>query len=175
MQVPAWLLHLIEKCLEKSPGDRYADGIALHEAINENIVAENQEGAADAIAVLQAENDRLLEELTHFRQHQAGEKSTVTISKKLMAGLVVLLLGSVAFGLFKSPSTKAVPPLQITDTPFYAQKKLVVNKTVPKKKHIIPKDTVKKDTAGVDTSKSLKPVHKKKVTHKKKKKFLGIF
>ncbi|MCO5949024.1 serine/threonine protein kinase [Mucilaginibacter flavidus] len=175
MQVPAWLLHLIAKCLEKSPEKRYADGIALHDAINETMVAESQEDAADAITALQAENDRLLEELTHYRQKQASGKSTVTISKSLMAGLVVLLLGSVAFGLFKSPSAKTVPPLQITDTPFYAQKKLIVNKIVPKKKHIIPKDTVNKDTASVDTTKSLKPVHKKKVVHKKKKKFLGIF
>jgi len=175
MLVPAWLLHLIAKCLEKSPEKRYPDGIALHDAINENMVAESQDGAADAIATLQAENDRLLEELTHYRQKQVGGKSTVTVSKSLMAGLLVLLLGSVAFGLFKSPSAKTVPPLQLTDTPFYAQKKLVVNKIVPKKKHIIPKDTVKKDTASVDTTKAINPGHKKKATHKKRKKFLGIF
>jgi hypothetical protein len=139
------------------------------------MVAESQEGAADAIATLQVENDRLLEELTHYRQLQAGGKSTVIISKKLMAGLVVLLLGSVAFGLFKSPSAKPIPPLQLTDTPFYAPKKLVVSKIVPKKKHIIPKDTVKKDTASVDTTNAINPAHKKKAPHKKRKKFLGIF
>jgi len=175
MLVPAWLLHLLAKCLEKSPENRYADGIALHDAINENMVAESNEDAADAIATLQAENDRLLQELTHYRQKHAGGKSTITISKSVMAGLIILLLGSVAFGLFKSPSTKPIPPLQLTDTPFYAQKKLIVNKIVPKKKRIIPKDTLKKDTASVDTSKATNPAHKKKTLHKKRKKFLGIF
>ncbi|MEO6632702.1 MAG: hypothetical protein ABIN13_13300, partial [Mucilaginibacter sp.] len=177
MQVPAWLLHLVAKCLEKSPENRYVDGIALYEAINENIIAESQEGAADTIAALQTENDRLLEELTHIRQQQAGGKSTVTVSKGLMAGLVLLLLGSVAFGIFKSPTAKTNVPLPVTDTPVHSSKKPAVHKIVPKKKHIVPVDTAKKDTAKVDTTKSKKPVisHKKKPLHKKKKKFLGIF
>ncbi|MEP6614088.1 MAG: serine/threonine-protein kinase [Mucilaginibacter sp.] len=177
MQVPAWLLHLVAKCLEKSPENRYVDGIALYEAINENIIAESQEGAADTIAALQTENDRLLEELTHIRQQQAGGKSTVTVSKGLMAGLVLLLLGSVAFGIFKSPTAKTNVPLPVTDTPVHSPKKPAVHKIVPKKKHIVPVDTAKKDTAKVDTTKSKKPVisHKKKPLHKKKKKFLGIF
>lgn len=33
MQVPAWLLELINKCLKKKPEDRYPDGNAVHEAI----------------------------------------------------------------------------------------------------------------------------------------------
>lgn len=177
MQVPGWLLHLITKCLEKLPENRYADGIALHEAISEKLVAESQEGVANIIAVLQAGNDKLLEELTHIRQQQAGKKSTVTVSKGLMAGLVVLLLGSVAFGIFKSPVAKTPAPLPARDTPVHVAKKPVAPKIVPKKKHIVPIDTAKKDTAKTDTVKPKKKplIHKKKPVHKKKKKFLGIF
>ena len=33
MQVPEWLLKLVYRCLEKNPGDRFANGIELHEFI----------------------------------------------------------------------------------------------------------------------------------------------
>jgi hypothetical protein len=31
MQVPAWLLKIVAKCLEKEPENRYANGIELQE------------------------------------------------------------------------------------------------------------------------------------------------
>ncbi|MES3016804.1 MAG: serine/threonine-protein kinase [Bacteroidota bacterium] len=36
--VPAWLLAVISKCLEKSPADRFNSGIELHQAIMDSIV-----------------------------------------------------------------------------------------------------------------------------------------
>src|SRR5476651_5685 len=43
MNVPGWLLKLIYKCMEKSPENRYANGMELHDAIIANSIADIRE------------------------------------------------------------------------------------------------------------------------------------
>ncbi|MCJ8211035.1 serine/threonine protein kinase [Mucilaginibacter sp. RS28] len=103
MQVPDWLIALINKCLAKKPEQRYADGMALHEAINEHSIS----GGTNA--ELQAENDRLrallydpvakskaqAEASRAFaaEEQQAPSSDMVQISKPLFVVMMILLVG----------------------------------------------------------------------------------
>ena len=61
MLVPAWLLNVISKCLEKRPENRFADGVELHNAIVESSELYMGKYAYDSndSAVLKRENERL--------------------------------------------------------------------------------------------------------------------
>ena len=43
MQVPAWFLQLIDRCLQKNPADRYADGMELQQAISQGLLSAPQD------------------------------------------------------------------------------------------------------------------------------------
>lgn len=61
MHVPQWILHVLTKCLEKNPENRYSNGVELHEAIMQSstsAVKGNKDNAGSA-GVLQSENERL--------------------------------------------------------------------------------------------------------------------
>ncbi|HEY8929891.1 MAG TPA: serine/threonine-protein kinase [Mucilaginibacter sp.] len=175
MQVPGWLLQLVSKCLEKKPEDRYADGAALHEAINNNIIAESQDSARVAIAALEAENEKLLHQLTLYRQGQAAEASVVKIPRRLLAGIVILLLGVSAYAIFRPSAVKKSVDVTPRDTSSVKFKKPVTTSDTAAVKDKLPPYIAPQK---VDTAKPVhkKPVHKKKLPpKKKKKKFLGIF
>jgi eukaryotic-like serine/threonine-protein kinase len=114
MQVPAWLLSIISKCLEKRPEDRFKDGIELHEAVITNSTMAVKAIAKDteSISVLQREIDRLNalllqyqeaaittpglaaiqeESLETRRRDERG--SVVSVSKPLFFTLLILLAG----------------------------------------------------------------------------------
>lgn len=60
MMAPAWLLQVIEKCLEKDPEKRFHDGVGLYEAVsNSNQDILNNEQVTTVINELKAENERL--------------------------------------------------------------------------------------------------------------------
>jgi len=175
MQVPGWLLQLVSKCLEKKPEDRYADGAALHEAINNNIIAESQDSARVAIAALEAENEKLLHQLTLYRQGQAAEASVVKIPRRLLAGIVILLLGVSAYAIFRPSAVKKSVDVTPRDTSSVKFKKPTFSGDTAAVKDKLPPYIAPQK---VDTVKPVhkKPVHKKKLPpKKKKKKFLGIF
>jgi serine/threonine protein kinase len=175
MHVPSWLLQLIAKCLEKAPENRFHDGVALHQVISENIVAESEGGAAAAIASLKSENQKLQDELDLHQQQQAGEKSTVKMPKALLAGLILLLLGAFAFGIFKSPSSKTISAPTKRDTVVrYKQKFVTDSATITRIKHAVI-DSIKKDSIKRAEVKRAALAHKKPAPKKKKKKFLGLF
>lgn len=123
LQVPEWLLAIIEKCLQKSPEARFKSGVELHEAIvNGSLSADGM----ISTAAIQAEHDRLQGMVAHYQQdelkkeqqlwalkHYANETgasfnndkgvyernaSLVFLPKKLLAGIV--LAGSVFAALF---------------------------------------------------------------------------
>ncbi len=64
LQIPAWLVKMIYKCLEKKPENRFSDGIELHEFIWQNSIrtAGNVEVIYDQLASLKQENKKLLHE-----------------------------------------------------------------------------------------------------------------
>jgi eukaryotic-like serine/threonine-protein kinase len=125
MQVPAWLLKILSKCLEKKPEDRFKDGVELHEAIISKSILSVGEPAdrAKSVAVLQSEIDRLNALLLQYQEAavtspglaaiQKGQqdaeiyggrkKSSVNISKPVFFTLIILLAalgGFAAFSLF---------------------------------------------------------------------------
>ena len=74
MQVPSWLLSVINTCLQKNPENRYSSGVALHEAImrGSTQAVKNDETQLNNVTVLQGENERLLNLVRHY-QEQAIE------------------------------------------------------------------------------------------------------
>ncbi len=64
MLVPGWLVEMIYKCLEKKPGNRFANGMELHEYIWQNGIRTTGkiEVFDDQLNILQQENKKLLHE-----------------------------------------------------------------------------------------------------------------
>ncbi|MDB5031788.1 MAG: serine/threonine protein kinase [Mucilaginibacter sp.] len=92
MQVPAWLLKLIYKCLEKLPENRYANGMELHQAIVQNSIADINNTNSVIIA---KELKKVNEPATVVNRANVGNK--VQLSKPVFAGLLLLLLGFMGF------------------------------------------------------------------------------
>jgi serine/threonine protein kinase len=76
MQVPAWLINLINKCLQKKPEDRYNDGQELHDAIVAGSLSAASGGGVNAagggvananLAALKAENKKLQEQILELQ------------------------------------------------------------------------------------------------------------
>ena len=74
MQVPQWLITTIQKCLEKSPDDRFKNGMELHRYIvhNSTLVVASKEANALNATILQSENERLR---TLIIQYQEAAKT----------------------------------------------------------------------------------------------------
>jgi serine/threonine protein kinase len=81
MQVPKWLLDVIEKCLQKSPDARFRDGVELHDAIINGSLAADGRLSTTAI---QAENERLQHMVAHYQQDEV-EKDKQLSSLKFLA------------------------------------------------------------------------------------------
>jgi serine/threonine protein kinase len=123
MNVPDWLLKLVYKCLEKSPDNRYANGMELHEAIIENSIADirTDEPAKIDKAVAQQEVAEMVEEATTA---EPDYSHMIQMSKPVFAGLIILLLGFMAYTAYLlftrpaapiNPATQAMP--DSTQTP----------------------------------------------------------
>jgi serine/threonine protein kinase len=90
MQVPEWVVSMVYKCLEKKPGDRFANGMELHEHIVRNsiLAAGNVEWGAGRIAKLEQENEKLIKEKYALLQKLSRyEKSGNRIKETLPVGL----------------------------------------------------------------------------------------
>ncbi|MCQ6957816.1 serine/threonine protein kinase [Mucilaginibacter aquariorum] len=81
MQVPQWLLDVIDKCLQKSPDARFKSGVELHDAIINGSLAADGRLSTTAI---QAENERLQHMVAHYQQDEE-EKDKQLSSLKLLA------------------------------------------------------------------------------------------
>jgi serine/threonine protein kinase len=81
LQVPQWLLDVIDKCLQKSPEARFKSGVELHEAIINGSLAADGKLSTTAI---QAENERLQHMVAHYQQVEE-EKDKQLSSVKLLA------------------------------------------------------------------------------------------
>jgi serine/threonine protein kinase len=82
LQIPQWLLDIIEKCLQKSPDKRFKNGVELHEAIINGSLAADGKLSTSA---LQAENERLQQIIAEY-QHSEEVKDKQLSSLKLSAG-----------------------------------------------------------------------------------------
>ncbi|RYE19089.1 MAG: serine/threonine protein kinase [Sphingobacteriales bacterium] len=75
MQVPGWLLAIVDKCLQKKADDRYATGKELHDAVIGGSLSITGSAGLNAVA-LQTENERLQDVLM---QLQHGEKQLASL------------------------------------------------------------------------------------------------
>ncbi|TWR25592.1 serine/threonine protein kinase [Mucilaginibacter achroorhodeus] len=132
MQLPRWLLAIIDKCLQKQPEDRYASGVELLDAVVEaNFSGESKAGNA---AIL-AENERLRKLVEQFEKEDAEKnrqlaalqtlaketgahfngnkgmyernRATIIMPRKMLGAIITVGLIFVAISLyafFKSPA-----------------------------------------------------------------------
>ncbi|MES2111486.1 MAG: serine/threonine-protein kinase [Bacteroidota bacterium] len=182
LHVPGWLLQLVTKCLQKDPDDRYASGLALHDAINENLVAENEESAGVVIAQLKAENNHLHDQVEYLKEEQQADKSIVKMPRLLLAGIVVLMFGGLAYGILKPSAAKTAgqePPKKDSIAAVNHGKKVSIDAHTLRQIKLAVIDSIKKDSVKRDSIKQAAAkkaaLAKKIAPKKKKKKFLGLF
>lgn len=156
MLVPQWLLQVIRKCLEKSPEKRYANGMALQDAIIHRDGSTENFGAIKDTETITSAKPFLQKEAAYV-ETATGE---VSLSKSVFAIMIlsIIILGMLsAYGLFMkgdggkrkaavdSPSiaqrdTTSVKPQKKPDTTVQIQP--VVIDTVAQKAEI---DSLKKE------------------------------
>ncbi len=162
MHVPGLLLQVINKCLEKDPQKRYANGMALQQALySGGMEAGNLTPGAQRIGSPERQS------VAPAAQFEAGfaandDTTHVKISRSLLTILIIALVVGLAFGsygLLKKPRVQLVikhdtivKTKKITDTVW---------------KYVTPSGQAVSPT---DSTQSQEKPHKKK-----RKKFLGIF
>jgi len=103
MQVPLWLITLINRCLEKQPEGRYSNGSELHEVIARGSVAEiKTEAVREVVSKVAVPSMPIA--------GQALNEGKMIVSTGVFAALVILLVGSLfynAFTLLKRNNTPA--------------------------------------------------------------------
>ncbi|SDH47826.1 serine/threonine protein kinase [Pedobacter terrae] len=99
MQVPDWLLKLIEKCLQKDPMLRYSDGMALHEAVLGGSLSGNVLPIDDqAMDLLKKENEALRKQvLTLESVAQVPEKNGILLPHFAFILMIISIIGLIAF------------------------------------------------------------------------------
>jgi serine/threonine-protein kinase len=112
MRVPEWLLDVIYRCLQKKPEDRYADGMALLDAISRQSVTGGTK------AELQAENERLQSKVAKVSQKEEDDDSSVVrVSKPLFVVMIILLLLFMGLSCYYAFFDKATREKVLTQTP----------------------------------------------------------
>jgi len=94
MQVPQWLLNIINRCLQKNPADRFANGTELYEAILSQNSALAIKNSTEEALVLQNEKESLQtlltrerEKATRYEQELARAKQELTLKDSELTAL----------------------------------------------------------------------------------------
>ncbi|MEO6719697.1 MAG: serine/threonine-protein kinase [Ferruginibacter sp.] len=84
MQVPEWLITTINKCLEKSPNDRFKNGMELHQYIvhHSTITSGSRDSGAMNTMILQSENERLRTLVLKYQEDAKHREASGVISNK---------------------------------------------------------------------------------------------
>jgi eukaryotic-like serine/threonine-protein kinase len=86
MQVPAWLLEVIDRCLSKDPVQRFADGVVLQEEImlhrtqaiiHDEAIARQAVILADQIGELEQENEALQQTVEDYKKQLALKEAEI--------------------------------------------------------------------------------------------------
>lgn len=90
LQVPAWLLAVIAKCLEKLPVNRFDDGVELHKEIIEgkNSHIGSYEYDSTDNAVLKRDNDRLKGLLSQYQTNASSPHTSAGLVSPAVASAV---------------------------------------------------------------------------------------
>lgn len=119
MQIPAWLLSVIAKCLEKLPENRYKDGLELHEAIvlNSTLPIDGGEYKAENVALLQKENDRLKTLLLQYKEAAEPSRGLTSMQDEVaqnnVAGYTVENKNYSSGAWFAQPTVFGLRPLAL--------------------------------------------------------------
>jgi len=174
MQIPGWLLNMVLICLEKSPENRYANGMELQEAIVVNsLIADRHEQAENVISALKTENEKLQMQLLKFQYDAKNiKRSSVTIPKSTLVGVALLLIAALCFGGYTFWPKKRAVYLPVKDTTSYSAQPV---------NGLPDNNAANNDGSQVinppDNTTVKKPVTtaKKKKHKKKRRKFWGLF
>ena len=99
MQVPGWLLKLIEKCLQKDPMLRYSDGTELHEALVIGSLSGTEKPVDNAdVVLLENENRALRQQVADLQNVPQGpERKGILVPYFAFALMVISIIGLIAF------------------------------------------------------------------------------
>lgn len=99
MQVPDWLLKLIEKCLQKDPMLRYSDGLVLHEAVLNGSLSGNALAVDhEAMDLLKKENEALHKKVLALENSvQVPERNGILIPHFAFILMIISIIGLIAF------------------------------------------------------------------------------
>jgi serine/threonine protein kinase len=122
MRVPKWLLNIVSRCLEKEPGNRYANGIILQQAIIDGSVEaiKASDNVSKGALIIQTD-ESVKEQAVVLQQPYADD--TVHLPKPLFVGLLLLLLlsmGAAGYLYFtgkRGSNTSAVQTFDSTTVP----------------------------------------------------------
>ena len=170
MHVPQWLLQVISTCLEKEPEKRYPNGMALQEAMFlSSVDREAFVAGTQSLDSLKKQNSALTTQLLDLRAKETRDAFFVKIPRRLIAGIVIILVAILAFGgygIFKKPEIKTIIK---RDTIVKIKiKKVLVPDTVGRG-HRLAERKLLDSIAAAAANNPYKPYRKKR------KKFLGIF
>jgi serine/threonine protein kinase len=197
LNVPAWLLKVIERCLKKDPADRFADGIALYTAITNGLllaspqaqVSEQQSAYLQPLANHDLGSDRsqqlereldslkplaLKAGITHNEATGRYEQGDyLHVSKTIFlagASAAILLIAFLSYSLAtSSPATVIVPPQKAYVSPFEMYNLQYQQRVKAREDSIRLANEQSAEQAKFESN------EKKQNGKKKRKKFLGIF
>jgi len=201
MQVPFWLLKLIERCLLKNPDERYANGMELYRAVTNGLLSvsadlnspQNQlphESLNNGVLNEEERktNQKLEKELAALRplaakagirynestgDYQPGDYTY--LPKKAFFGLVAACALLVAFLSYSLVATKdpvaGATPVSTYESPFEIANKQYRQRLAKAREDSISGAKFRSSIQAKAAEKSAK----QKAKQKKRKKFLGIF
>lgn len=134
MQVPSWLLQVVEKCLQKDPLQRFGNGVELQDFIIHRSVASTTEQGDYTLsaAVMTSENERLQALVLQYQEAaqtdgtvQAEDADHIKISRPVFYAMVTLMVVlAVAMGLLlfansgkNNPEPRSKNGSPVTDSP----------------------------------------------------------
>ena len=106
MQIPQWLLILLDKCLEKKPEMRFSNGVALQDFIMQNSISQaqlnksdsdHQQPLADKYEYMLAAKDLEISTLTQQVKAAPFNRSAISVPAPLFFTTLILLSGLVLF------------------------------------------------------------------------------
>lgn len=199
LQVPQWLIKVINRCLQKDPDNRFANGMEFYEAVTNGLLSAGQQDLANhdfarpgetlrlasAEKELREKNAQLEKELSVLKPmafeagvtfneasglYQRGKY--IRISKLAFVGLIsacIVLIGFLSFGVFKTEET----PVVVKSTVPYKSPLFAFGKDFQQQLLKAREDSIVK--ARLAENAKAAALKKKNTTKKKRKKFLGIF
>lgn len=165
MQVPQWLLQVINRCLQKTPEQRYNSGIELHDAVVHgsliSIDEPDQKGGLSK-AALRSENERLHAQLMQYQQmpvdhsENVDDESRVSLSKPYYYTVMTLLVLFMGFSVYATFFKKQAHPGAIKPDTLETQSDTAANKPVDYGSAYPNNSTLDSNQTVKDTARTIK-------------------